>query len=1090
MEEEKEIKVDDNFYSRSILTYDMKTMKKLLQLKVFIYGLRGLGIEVAKNIILNGCKEVSIYDSNIVKINDLGSNFYLTEKDVGKKRRDEACLQKLSQLNQYVKTSILDLEQKQDINEFIEHFCQKIKKFDVVVITELQTMYFISKLDIFCRNPENNIKLIYGMCLGLAGYIFVDFGMNHIITDTNGEECGTYLIKSISKDDKGTVVIDNIQGTNNIKFGDGSYVKFKDVGGMTELNDKEFEVRLENFETFRIGDTSKFSEYTKGGVAYQIKKPVLKQYFDFGLRSAIISDPMHRFNIPDYTKTGRPELLYLILTGIHDYFVSHENKLPELNNMEQVKEICEKVKQMYTITKEQHVPWYAEIQEYDERVVLNVVRWCAANLQPVCGFFGGIIAQEIIKATGKYLPIDQWFIQDFLEIAENVKEDADRSLKNCRYDDQIAIFGNEIQDKIKKSNIFMIGAGATGCEFLKNFAMMGFCTDKDAKYVVTDNDNIEISNLSRQFLFKKKDVGKSKALVAIESTKEMNPEFNGEGLQLKVCPETENVFNEDFWEKQDFIIFAVDSVEARKYIDTKVIYYHKPAIDSGTLGIRAKSQIIIPHQTLTYSDNKQSSSGTQNKIPMCTLRHFPSLIQHCIEWSRDCFSGYFGEKINSIKLFFSDYNSFKQETTRKGSPMAQLDFLSDAKLFIDMIVTKDLKKIVEYAVNEYTTNFDHKIQKLLISYPPDYKDKNGADFWVGSKRLPHPIPYDANDKLCLEYVYKLVFILAHALGIEFTKDELNKENVKNISKEIKIKELEKNFERVDINKEEDAEKNNNQNQNQNYNQGNQPNECLNIEQMEINSEEQKQAKIKLEEIYKELDTIKRENYDPNKISPEEFEKDHDENGHIDFIHAGANLRARNYNIDECERDITKKIAGKIIPTVLTTTAAIAGFASMQLYTLQQTHEKKFFRNSFMTLNNAFCFFSEPSPPVKMEDSEYSETTRGPMKTIPEGWNIWDVIEIKGPKTCGEFLDDFKKKYNVDIDMLVGNGETFLNLMFKRDEEKMKTNIETLYETTKKKKIKKNYLLLQVFGTIPEAKIGENTLKNVSAYIPPIKYYFK
>ena len=1090
MKEEKETKVDDNLYSRSIITYGMETMVKLSHLKVFIYGLRGLGIEVAKNIILNGCEEVSIYDSNIVKINDLGSNFYLSEKDVGKKRRDEACLPKLSELNHYVKTTILDLEQKKDINEYIDQFCEKIKKFDVVVITELQTMYFISKIDMFCRTQKKNIKLIYGMCLGLAGYIFVDFGMNHIITDTNGEETGTYLIKSISKDEQGTVVIDNIQGTNNIRFGDGSYVKFKDVGGMKELNDKEFEVRLENFETFKIGDTSKFSEYTKGGVAYHIKKPVLKQYFDFGLRSAIISDPMHKFNIPDYTKTGRPELLYLILTGIHDFFVSHECKLPELNNMEQVKEICEKVKQMYTITKEQQVPWYADIQEYDERVVLNVVRWCAANLQPVCGFFGGIIAQEIIKATGKYLPIDQWFIQDFLEIAENVKEDADRSLKNCRYDDQIAIFGNEIQDKIKKSNIFMIGAGATGCEFLKNFAMMGFCTDKDAKYVVTDNDNIEISNLSRQFLFKKKDVGKSKALVAIESTKEMNPEFNGEGLQLKVCPETENTFNEDFWEKQDFIIFAVDSVEARKYIDTKAIYYHKPAIDSGTLGIRAKSQIIIPHQTLTYSDNKQSSSGTQNKIPMCTLRHFPSLIQHCIEWSRDCFSGYFGEKINSIKKFFSDYNSFKQETTRKGTPMAQLDFLSDAKLFIDMIVTKDLKKIVEYAVNEYTTNFDHKIQKLLISYPPDYKDKNGADFWVGSKRLPHPIPYDANDKLCLEYVYKLVFILAHALGIEFTKDELNKENVKNISKEIKIKELEKNFERVDINKEEDAEKNNNQNQNQNYNQGNQPNECLNIEQMEINSEEQKQAKIKLEEIYKELDTIKRENYDPNKISPEEFEKDHDENGHIDFIHAGANLRARNYKIDECERDITKKIAGKIIPTVLTTTAAIAGFASMQLYTLQQTHEKKFFRNSFMTLNNAFCFFSEPSPPVKMEDSEYSETTRGPMKTIPEGWNIWDVIEIKGPKTCGEFLDDFKKKYNVDIDMLVGNGETFLNLMFKRDEEKMKTNIETLYETTKKKKIKKNYLLLQVLGTLPEAKIGENTLKNVSAYIPPIKYYFK
>ena len=47
MENDKEIKVDDNLYSRSILTYGMETMRKLSQLKVFIYGLRGLGIEVA-----------------------------------------------------------------------------------------------------------------------------------------------------------------------------------------------------------------------------------------------------------------------------------------------------------------------------------------------------------------------------------------------------------------------------------------------------------------------------------------------------------------------------------------------------------------------------------------------------------------------------------------------------------------------------------------------------------------------------------------------------------------------------------------------------------------------------------------------------------------------------------------------------------------------------------------------------------------------------------------------------------------------------------------------------------------------------------
>ena len=340
--------------------------------------------------------------------------------------------------------------------------------------------------------------------------------------------------------------------------------------------------------------------------------------------------------------------------------------------------------------------------------------------------------------------------------------------------------------------------------------------------------------------------------------------------------------------------------------------------------------------------------------------------------------------------------------------------------------------------------------------------------------------------MCLEYVHKLVFILAHALGIEFSKDEISKENIKKISKEVKIKELDKNIVKIDINKEEEEEKNK-ENKNEPLNQ---PKVELSVEEMEKESEEQKKAKIKVDEIFKELDSIKRENYDYKKICPEEFEKDHDENGHIDFIHAGANLRARNYTIDECDRNKTKKIAGKIIPTILTTTASIAGVASMQLYTLFQTTDRKFFRNCFLTLNNSFCFFSEPSEPVKMVDSEYSESARGPVKAVPEGWNIWDVIEIKGPKTCGELIEDFKNKYNVVVDMLVGDGETFLNLMLGKNQQKMGKKIEDVYEESRKKKIKKNYLLIQVFGNVPEAKIGEKTFKNISAYIPPIKYYFK
>ena len=93
--------------------------------------------------------------------------------------------------------------------------------------------------------------------------------------------------------------------------------------------------------------------------------------------------------------------------------------------MEQAKSILEEVKKMYDTAKNEKTPCYQNIQDFDEKIVLNVARWASADISPVCAFFGGIIAQEIIKTTGKYIPIDQWLMFDFFEAAENLGELAD-----------------------------------------------------------------------------------------------------------------------------------------------------------------------------------------------------------------------------------------------------------------------------------------------------------------------------------------------------------------------------------------------------------------------------------------------------------------------------------------------------------------------------------------------------------------------------------------------------------------------------------------------------------------------------------------
>ena len=119
-------RIDKDLYSRQIFTYGQDLMEKIINLKILIIGLRGLGIEIAKNLILAGPKEVFISDKNKCQINDLNSNFYINEEDIDNKIREEECLKKLSLLNKYVEVSIYKGNFREDLN-----------RFNLIIITEI-----------------------------------------------------------------------------------------------------------------------------------------------------------------------------------------------------------------------------------------------------------------------------------------------------------------------------------------------------------------------------------------------------------------------------------------------------------------------------------------------------------------------------------------------------------------------------------------------------------------------------------------------------------------------------------------------------------------------------------------------------------------------------------------------------------------------------------------------------------------------------------------------------------------------------------------------------------------------------------------
>ena len=65
--------IDEQLYSRQIATFGYNSMKKISDLNIFIYG-------------FSVSPKVTLFDDKIIEINDLGTNYYINEKDIGKKR--------------------------------------------------------------------------------------------------------------------------------------------------------------------------------------------------------------------------------------------------------------------------------------------------------------------------------------------------------------------------------------------------------------------------------------------------------------------------------------------------------------------------------------------------------------------------------------------------------------------------------------------------------------------------------------------------------------------------------------------------------------------------------------------------------------------------------------------------------------------------------------------------------------------------------------------------------------------------------------------------------------------------------------------
>ncbi len=141
------------------------------------------------------------------------------------------------------------------------------------------------------------------------------------------------------------------------------------------------------------------------------------------------------------------------------------------------------------------------------------------------------------------------------------------------------------QKKLKDAKILVVGAGALGNEILKNLALLGV-----GNIIIVDMDTIEESNLSRSILFRKSDIGRSKAEVAAEHTKDIYPD-------CKIAAVIGNIMYEvglGVFGWADVIIGALDNREARLWINRAAWKMNRPWVDGAIEGINGVVRVFLP----------------------------------------------------------------------------------------------------------------------------------------------------------------------------------------------------------------------------------------------------------------------------------------------------------------------------------------------------------------------------------------------------------------------------------------------------------------------------------------------------------------